>query len=64
MPTPDEYRAFARECYRWAEQASSEDDRAAFLLLARHWMQAAWFSGDRLTDITAQHRPPLKEDGN
>ena len=62
MLTPDEYRSFARECYKWAEQASSEDDRSSFLLLARHWMQAAWFSGDRLADITAQQRPPKKDD--
>jgi hypothetical protein len=60
MLTPDEYRSFARECYKWAEQTSSEEDRASFLLLAKHWMQAAWFSGDRLTDITAKAPPDRK----
>ena len=61
MLTPDEYRSFARECYKWAEQTSSEEDRASFLLLAKHWMQAAWFAGDRHTDFTAQQRPPPKK---
>jgi len=57
MPTSDEYRAFARKCYKWAEQSSSDEDRAGFLLLAKHWMQAAWFSGNRLPNFTARAGP-------
>jgi hypothetical protein len=34
MPTSDEYRATAEECYRLAQEAKSEADRLACLDLA------------------------------
>jgi hypothetical protein len=41
MPTSDEYRATAEECYRLAQEAKSEADRLACLDLASTWLDAA-----------------------
>ena len=41
MPTSDEYRASAEECYRLATEAKTETDRLACLDLARNWLDAA-----------------------
>jgi len=41
MATADEYRQFAVECFRWADEAESDDMREAFLQMARDWMAAA-----------------------
>ena len=35
MSTPDDYRAMAEECFRWARQAQTEDKRQAYLDVAR-----------------------------
>jgi hypothetical protein len=36
-----QYREFARECLRWAEESASEEDRRHFMDMAKAWMQAA-----------------------
>ena len=41
MSTPDDYRAMAEECARWARQAQTEDKRQAYLDVARTWLEAA-----------------------
>ena len=41
MSTPDDYRAMAEECFRWAQQAQTEDKRQAYLDVARTWLEAA-----------------------
>jgi hypothetical protein len=41
MAAVSEYRHFANECLRWATEAETEDDRKAFLELARDWTLAA-----------------------
>jgi hypothetical protein len=41
MPTSEEYRATAEECYRLATEAETETDRLACLDLARTWLEAA-----------------------
>ena len=41
MATADEYRAFAEEGLRWARAAKTDDERKAFLDIARTWTQAA-----------------------
>jgi hypothetical protein len=41
MVAPDEYRAFATECFQWAEEAKTEEQRKAFLGMARAWTLAA-----------------------
>jgi hypothetical protein len=37
----DQFRAFARECLRWAEETSVEEDRQHFFAMAKAWMHAA-----------------------
>jgi len=41
MTTHDEYRQYAKECLRWAAAAKTEDQRKAFLEMARAWTLAA-----------------------
>lgn len=41
MTTAKEYREFAIECLRWATEVESEEDKQAFLDMARDWMLAA-----------------------
>ncbi len=41
MPTSNEYREKAEECYRLAREAKTERDRSACLDLARTWLEAA-----------------------
>jgi hypothetical protein len=41
MATAKEYRKFAEECLRWADEADTEQDRTALLELARDWTLAA-----------------------
>ena len=41
MSTPDDYRAMAEECFRWARRAQTEDKRQAYLDVARTWLEAA-----------------------
>ncbi len=36
-----QYREFARECLRWADESTSEEDRRHFIDMARAWVQAA-----------------------
>ena len=39
--SPDEYRAFAAQCSRWAARAKREGHRTRMLQMANHWMQTA-----------------------
>jgi hypothetical protein len=41
MTTAKEYREFANECLRWAAEVKADDDRQAFLDMARDWTLAA-----------------------
>ena len=41
MSSADQYRAFARECIRWANGATNLEHREAFLDMATHWAAAA-----------------------
>jgi hypothetical protein len=41
MSTPADCRAFAKECFEWADQAKTDDQRRAFLDMARAWTAAA-----------------------
>ena len=41
MATADEYRAFARECLKWAEEADTDEVRDAFIQMALDWKAAA-----------------------
>jgi hypothetical protein len=37
----NDYRKYAEECLRWACDAGSDEERKAFLDMARTWIQAA-----------------------
>jgi hypothetical protein len=37
----DGYRQFARQCLRWATESKTDEEKRAFLDLARDWMSAA-----------------------
>ena len=41
MPTSSEYRSFAEQCLRWADETDSEEHRLAFLEMAKLWTQLA-----------------------
>ncbi len=42
MPSsPKEFREFAQECLRWADETKSERHRQVLLDMAATWMQAA-----------------------
>jgi hypothetical protein len=41
MTTAQEYRKFADECLRWADEAATEEFRNAFIQMARDWTLAA-----------------------
>ena len=41
MTTADEYREYAIECLRWAEEAETNEQRQSFLDMARDWTLAA-----------------------
>jgi hypothetical protein len=36
-----QYREFARECLRWADESASEEDRRHFIDMAKAWVHAA-----------------------
>jgi hypothetical protein len=41
MPHPDEYRVMAGECFEWAREAQTEDERLVYLTLAQTWLEEA-----------------------
>ena len=41
MATADEFREYAKECLRWADEAETDDQRQSFLDMARDWTLAA-----------------------
>jgi hypothetical protein len=46
MTSATEFRRFAEECLRSAEEAKTEPERKAFLDMARAWTQAAVGQGE------------------
>jgi hypothetical protein len=41
MTTPAEYRGFAVDCFRWAEQANNASQRETLIDIARLWKNIA-----------------------
>jgi hypothetical protein len=41
MTTADEFREYAKECLRWADEAETDEQRQSFLDMARDWTLAA-----------------------
>jgi hypothetical protein len=57
--TAKEYREFAAECLRWATEVTQEDERQAFLDLARDWTLAAMRVEGILIPVGEEQLPPL-----
>jgi hypothetical protein len=45
MPHPDEYRVMVDECFQWARDAQTEDERLVYLTLAQTWLEEAGHMG-------------------
>jgi hypothetical protein len=41
MAAADEYRDYAQECLRWADETDNQEHRQAFLEMAKIWTQLA-----------------------
>ncbi|MGA7433074.1 MAG: hypothetical protein WBD33_03935 [Xanthobacteraceae bacterium] len=54
MPSAEEYRQYADECFAWAKQAKTDSERDIFLKMAEDWLRAATLSGK-----PAEPRTPL-----
>jgi hypothetical protein len=53
MTTADEFREYAKECLRWADEAETDEQRQSFLDMARDWTLAAM----RLDGMLGQDDP-------
>ena len=49
-----QFHEFARECMRWAEEATSEEDRRHFIEMAKAWVHAA----SELREVSHNPEPP------
>jgi hypothetical protein len=59
MATGNEYREYAKECVRWAARAKTEDERNAFLDMARAWTLAAMrLNGELVTEAEVSTPSP------
>jgi hypothetical protein len=58
MPTSNEYRKKAEECYRLANEAKTEPDRLACLDLARSFLDAAARQEQMTSEQTAEAQKP------
>ncbi len=59
MPsTPKEYREFAAECLRWANEVP-DDEKQAFLDMARDWTLAALRLEAPLSRTAESQRSPM-----
>ena len=60
MSTVNEYHAYARDCFRWAARARTEEQRERLMSLARHWRQAALeLEGVSIAPEPTAPTPPL-----
>ena len=62
MSSPKEFREFAHECVRWANETTDEHERQALLDLAKQWTHAA-LAAERLITLI-EDNPPLVPKGN
>ena len=58
MTTTPQYRFYAEECLRWAEETDNEEHRQAFLDMAAAWLHLA----SRERSILAPSPVPAKEE--
>jgi hypothetical protein len=57
LVSPQEYRAFAAQCSRWAARAKREEHKTMILQMAEHWTQAAQ-KLERASTFDGLHREP------
>jgi hypothetical protein len=57
MAKAQEYRKFAEECLRWADEAETEEFKDAFIQMARDWTLAAM----RLEAVAAPPPPASRQ---
>jgi len=50
-----QYREFAKECLRWAEESTSDEDRRHFIDMAKAWVHAA----AELRELSHEPEAPL-----
>ena len=60
MTPPADYREFARDCLRWAEQAGDAAQSDTLIGIARMWMRTALIMEDQAT--LANDAPKLFQD--
>jgi hypothetical protein len=60
MTTPADYREFARDCLRWAEQAGDAAQSDTLIGIARMWMRTALIMEEQAT--LANDAPKLFQD--
>jgi hypothetical protein len=60
MTTPADYRDFARDCLRWAEQAGDAAQSDTLIGIARMWMRTALIMEEQVT--LANDAPKLFQD--
>ena len=60
MTTPADYRDFARDCLRWAEQAGDPAQSDTLIGIARMWMRTALIMEEQVT--LANDAPKLFQD--
>jgi hypothetical protein len=58
MTTAKEYREFAKECLKWADEAEADNDRNSFLEMARDWTLAAMRLEGGLTPEERETKKP------
>jgi hypothetical protein len=58
--SPKEFREFAEECLRWADETKSERHRQVLLDMAKTWMQAALQLERSLALIDDDLTPPRR----
>lgn len=51
MTTPAEYRGFAHDCLRWADEATDPGQRDTLIGIARIWTLTAAVVDDYFTEI-------------
>lgn len=55
MTTSQEFRQYADECLRWANETKDEEQRQQFLEMASAWVQAASLQSSTLPTVLRAH---------
>ena len=53
-PKSDRYRSYAEICFRLAQGATNEEERARWLEMAQHWVEWAEKADDQQSPTDAQ----------